>query len=242
MMRSTAPATCSRMARTGRSMPAMSTIVSRRESESRGLLAWTVVIEPSWPVFIAWSMSRAAPSRTSPTTMRSGRMRRQLRTRSRMVTWPEPSMLAGRDSMPQDVLLVQLELGGVLDRHDALVAPGGSDDMTLRVVVLPEPVPPRDDDVAPAAHAGLEEVAHRRGERPEGDEVLVGERVRGELADREDGAVERDRRDDGVDARAVGQARVDERAGLVDPAADAADDLVDDAAEVGLVGELRVDG
>ena len=37
--------------------------------------------EPSWPVFIAWSMSRASPPRTSPTMIRSGRMRRALRTR-----------------------------------------------------------------------------------------------------------------------------------------------------------------
>ena len=47
MTRSTAPATCSRMARTGRSTPAMSTMVSRRERLSRGLLACTVVIDPS---------------------------------------------------------------------------------------------------------------------------------------------------------------------------------------------------
>ncbi len=46
-MRSTAEAICSRMARSGRSTPAISTIVSRRESMSRGLLAWPVDIEPS---------------------------------------------------------------------------------------------------------------------------------------------------------------------------------------------------
>ena len=47
MMRSTALDTCSRMARTGRSMPAISTIVSRRASASRGVLACSVEIEPS---------------------------------------------------------------------------------------------------------------------------------------------------------------------------------------------------
>ena len=46
-IRSTAEATCSRMARTGRSMPAISTSVSRREQVSRGPLEWTVQIEPS---------------------------------------------------------------------------------------------------------------------------------------------------------------------------------------------------
>ena len=39
------------------------------------------------------------------------------------------------------MLLAELELGGVLDRDDALVL-GMNDERTLRVVVLPEPVPP----------------------------------------------------------------------------------------------------
>ena len=45
---------------------------------------------PSWPVFMACSMSSASPPRTSPTMMRSGRMRSTLRTRSRTVTCPCP--------------------------------------------------------------------------------------------------------------------------------------------------------
>src|SRR5262249_46243810 len=71
----------------------------RRARVSRGLFEWTVVSDPSWPVFMAWSMSRASPERHSPTTTRSGRMRRQFFTRSRMVTSPLPSMLGGRASM-----------------------------------------------------------------------------------------------------------------------------------------------
>ena len=69
-----------------------------RASASRGLLAWIVVSEPSWPVFIAWSMSTASPPRHSPTTIRSGRMRSAFRTRSRIVIAPLPSMFGGRDS------------------------------------------------------------------------------------------------------------------------------------------------
>ena len=46
-MRSSADAICSRMARTGRSMPAISDIVSTRDSVSRGEFEWTVVSEPS---------------------------------------------------------------------------------------------------------------------------------------------------------------------------------------------------
>jgi hypothetical protein len=49
------------------------------------LLAWIVVIEPLWPVFIACTMSSASPPRHSPTTMRSGRIRRAFLTKSRIV-------------------------------------------------------------------------------------------------------------------------------------------------------------
>ncbi len=72
--------------------------VLSRIRASSALFAWTVASEPSWPVDIAWSMSRDSPPRTSPTTIRSGRMRSELRTRSRMVTWPLPSTFGGRAS------------------------------------------------------------------------------------------------------------------------------------------------
>ena len=71
---------------------------SSRVSASRGVLAWIVAIEPSWPVFIACSMSSASPPRTSPRMMRSGRMRSALRTSARCVTSPLPSMFGGRVS------------------------------------------------------------------------------------------------------------------------------------------------
>ena len=136
-----AEAICSRMARTGRSKPAISTMVSSRARASRGVLAWTVVIEPAWPVFMAWSMSRASPPRTSPTTIRSGRIRRALRTRSRMRTSPRPSLLAGRDS--------SRTTWGCWSWSSAASSmvtmrsrSGMNDDSTLRVVVLPVPVPP----------------------------------------------------------------------------------------------------
>ena len=57
--------------------------------------ACAVDSEPSCPVFMACSMSSASPPRTSPTMIRSGRMRSALRTRSRTVTSPRPSTLAG---------------------------------------------------------------------------------------------------------------------------------------------------
>src|SRR5581483_3732723 len=98
MTTSNALAICSRIARSGRSTPAVNTSVSSRESASRGEFAWMVVSEPSWPVFIACSMSTDSGPRTSPTMIRSGRMRSALRTRSRMRTSPRPSALDGRAS------------------------------------------------------------------------------------------------------------------------------------------------
>ena len=54
-------------------------IVSSRHSRWRQELACAVESDPSCPVFIAWSMSSASPPRTSPTMIRSGRIRRALR-------------------------------------------------------------------------------------------------------------------------------------------------------------------
>ena len=65
---------------------------------SGGVFAWPVERDPSWPTVIAWIMSRASPPRHSPTTIRSGRMCRALRNRSRVVISPWPSRFGGRDS------------------------------------------------------------------------------------------------------------------------------------------------
>ena len=96
---------------------------------------------PSWPVFMAWSMSRASGPRHSPTMIRSGRMRSALRTRSRVVTSPSPSMLAGRVSIRTTC--------GCWSRSSAassIVATrssaGMNADRAFSSVVLPLPVPP----------------------------------------------------------------------------------------------------
>ncbi len=138
---SNALAICSRIARSGSSTPAVSTSVSRRESASRGELAWIVVSEPSWPVFIAWSMSTVSAPRTSPTMMRSGRMRSALRTSSRIRTSPWPSMFAGRDSSETTCLCCSCSSAAssiVMMRSLS----GMKLDRMFRSVVLPTPVPP----------------------------------------------------------------------------------------------------
>ena len=61
----------------GRAPPACMAQLARRDSAELALLACTVVSDPPWPVLSACSRSAASPPRTSPTTMWSGRWRRE---------------------------------------------------------------------------------------------------------------------------------------------------------------------
>ena len=132
---------CSRTARTGRSMPAINTMVSIRDSVSRGEFEWMVVNEPSWPVFIAWSMSSASPPRASPTMIRSGRMRSAFRTRSRIETSPLPSRFAGRCSM--ESTWSWLSCSSAASSMVTIRSLSGMKlETTLSIVVLPDPVDP----------------------------------------------------------------------------------------------------
>ncbi len=234
---STAEESCSRIARSGRSMPAISTSVSSRAIASRGELACTVDNEPSWPVFIACSMSRHSPPRTSPTTMRSGRIRSELRTRSRIEISPLPSMLRGPALQPDDVILLQLQLDGVLDRDDAL-AVGDERRQHVQQRRLAGAGAAGHDDVEPRLDAGVRAVRPSPGSgcrTPMRSGTLNGSAANFRIVSEEplnaSGGI------DSVDAGAVGQPGVDQRRGLVDPAADARDDALDHATQMLLRGE-----
>ncbi len=125
----------------GRSRPAMPIICSRRPSASRQLLAWIVLMEPSWPVFIACSMSKASPARTSPTMMRSGRMRRAFLTSSRCRTSPLPSMLGGRVSSRATWICWSCNSAASSIVSTRSRSPMERD-IAFSIVVLPLPVPP----------------------------------------------------------------------------------------------------
>ena len=153
---------------------AIATIVSRRYSASRGVFAWMVVKLPSWPVFMAWSMSSASSPRTSPTTMRSGRIRRALITRCRAVTAPLPSMFGRPGFQAHDVPLPQHQFGRVLDRDDALlVRDEAREDVQQRRLAGAGSA--RDQDVEPRADGRLEEIQHRLRQRLALDQVLRAE-------------------------------------------------------------------
>ena len=206
---------------------------------SRGVLAWPVDIEPSWPVFMAWSMSSASPPRHSPTMIRSGRMRRELRTSSRMGMAPLPSMLGGRDSsvMTCSWRSWSSAASSMVTMRSSL---GMKDERMLSIVVLPEPVPPATKMFRRASTHAL------RKSNISG--VAVPKRMRSSTVNGDaanfrtvmTGPDQADGRDDGVDARAVHEAGVDHRAGLIDAAADGRDDAVDDAHHVVVVLERDV--
>ena len=121
-------------------------------------------------------MSSASPPRTSPTISRSGRMRSAVAHELPHVTAPAPSAFAGRASEPDDVGLLQAELGGLLDGDDAFARVDRLAPSALHNVVLPALVAPATSDVPAAAHErgdergrGLD--AERIERRPAGDET-----------------------------------------------------------------------
>ena len=174
-------------------------IDSRRLSASRGELACSVPIEPSWPVFIACSRSNASGPRTSPTMIRSGRMRRQFLTRSRIVDLAAAFEVGRPGLQPHHVRLLQLQFGGVLAGDDPLVGvdEGGQAVEQRR---LARAGAAGDEDVA--AHAA-DDLEHSRAcgrDRAEADQLVEGQLVLLELPDGQRRAVERQRRRDDVDA------------------------------------------
>src|SRR5215216_4278320 len=170
--------------------PAMPIICSKREIASRGLFAWIVAIEPSWPVFMAWSMSKASSPRHSPRMMRSGRMRSAFLTRSR---WR--------------MRLLQLKLGRVLDRDQALgVGDVGRESVQHRRLAGAGAA--GDDRGDARLDRRREQLGHLRLDRADLDELLERQLRLRELADRDQRPVDADRPHRAVEARAVEQARV----------------------------------
>ena len=136
----------------------------------------------------------------------------------------------------RDMRLLQLQFGGVLDGDQALLL---RDERRQRVEHrgLAGAGAARDDRGDARLHGGGQQLGHLRLDRADLDQLVQVERLLGELADRDQRAVDADRPHRDVDARAVEQARVAERMRFIDPAADRRDDLVDDAQQMRLVLE-----
>jgi hypothetical protein len=100
------------------------------------------------------------------------------------------------------VWLAQAQLRRVLDGDDALAR---VDEARQRVEQrrLAGAGPPADEQVAAAPYRPRQQLGQRGGQGPVLDQLLGAEAAAPEAADGQDGAVERERRDDDIDARAV---------------------------------------
>ena len=133
---------------------------------------------------------------------------------------------------------MQLKFRRVFDRDDAfLVADEAGEDVQQRRLAGAGAA--ADDAVQARADAVNQEVEHRAGERPQRDEILGLQPFGRETADREQRAVDGERRNDRVDARSIRQSGVDHRRAVVDAPADGADDPVDDAQQMAVVLKVR---
>ena len=94
-----------------------------------------------------------------------------------------------------------------------------------------------DDDVQPGLDRPFQQHHHLGREGLEVEQVFELQRIGAEAANRNARPVQGQRRNDGVDARAVRQAGVDHRADFVDAPADLRHDAVDDLHQVVVVAE-----
>ncbi len=184
-------------------------------------------------------MSSASAPRTSPTMMRSGRMRSALISRSRARIRPRPSMLTGRVSMRTTCSWSRLS-SAVSSIVTMRSVSGIASASTPSSVDLPAPVPPEMRMFLRAR------TAKTRNSRISGESVPMVEQIvtpqppATEAADGDRRTVDRHRRKRGVDTAAVRQAEVGHRRGGVDPAAHARRDALDHANDVVGVTEADV--
>ena len=211
MTRLTADAICWRTALSGMFRSAIATIVSRRCSASRGVFAWMVV---ETAVVAGVHGLEHVQRFLAADLADDDAIGAHTQSVDDELTLPDRA-LAFDVRRPRleahHVRLLQLQLRRVFDRDDALAA-GDEAREDVEQRRLAGAGAARDDDVHARGDAALEEAQHRRGERLTRDQILGAEPVGAETANRHRRAVERQRRDDDVDAGAVLQARVDHRA------------------------------
>ncbi len=142
------------------------------------------------------------------------------------------------------MFLAQLQLGGILNGDDAFVV-GDEAGKNVQQRRFAATGAAGDDDVEPRFYGSSHEGEHVRRDGAQPAVLLVGDPVPAELADGDRWAVQRQRRDDGVDAgtgsRSIDQATIDIGRGLVAAPANGRDDAVDHAQHVVVVleGDVR---
>src|SRR3984957_2415439 len=140
---------------------------------------------------------------------------------------------------PHDMRLLQLELGRVL----------ASDDSLIEVDIVRQAIQERglagaraagDDDVATDVANDLEDFRAGRRDRAELDQLIERQLVLLKLADRQCSAIDRERRRNDVDARAIEKAGVVNRRGFVDSTSNLTDDPLANVHQLRRVAETDV--
>lgn len=138
---------------------------------------------------------------------------------------------------PDDVRLLELELGGVLDRDDALALRDQAGE-GVEEGGLAGAGGAGDDHVQLGRDQTRQQEDHLLVQGADADHLVESEGA-GEAADREGGAGQGERRDDHVDALAAGQTGVDHRVRLVHTAVDRGDDALDGLHQLLVRGEAE---
>ena len=151
-----------------------------------------------------------------------------------------PPFEVGRTRLERDdVLLLQAQLGGILDGDDAFaLGDERRDDVERRRFTGARAA--RDEDIDACLDARAQKGRHLLIHRAEGDQIVDGKRSLGEFADGQARADERQRRDDDVDTRAIFETGIDERRGFIDAASERRQDTLDDVHEVCRIMEFHV--
>ena len=132
------------------------------------------------------------------------------------------------------VPLLQLQLGGIFDGDDALVL-GDEPRECVQGGGLTGTGSARDQNGCLRLHAGGQKLQHAGHDGLVFDHLVRGDDVAAEAADAERRAVERERRDDGIDARSIGQAGVHNWLRFIDAPAHLRHDFFDDVHQVSVV-------
>ena len=174
--------------------------------------------------------------RTSPTTSRSGRIRRACRTSTRIGTSPGALDVGGPGLEPDDVRVVGPQLAGVLDDHHP-VAGVDQGQQGGEQGGLPRAGAAADQEGEPGAHQPPQQGGGVGVDRAVVLQLGDGEHPAARHPQRDHGARPGERGQHGVEAGAVGEAQVDVGRRVVEPPPHGPGEPLRQPAHRGVVGE-----
>ncbi len=156
------------------------------------------------------TMSSASPLRTSPTMIRSGRIRSEALNKSRIVQRPAAVGVGLLRFEIQAMFLREPEFGAVLDDHDAFLF-GNRGGERIEEGGFARARAAGDDDVLPQPDAEFQKLPGGFGQAAHPHEILQPQDVAEEFADRQIRAPAGARRNDGMHPRAVREPGIEHR-------------------------------